>query len=264
MSAIIDNDIYNRDGDQWRNEAHYLNLLDSIIQPIRFNYLQEILHDKFTSQATPRLALDVGCGGGFMAEALAVNFKVTGLDQSETSLQHARQHAQDKNLSISYLQGRAEYLPFPEQSFDLVCVCDVLEHVNHLEKTISEAGRVLKPGGIVFFDTINRTLLSRLSIIHIAQENPLTSFMGKDVHVWNKFIKPKELENLLTQAKLKVGKFSGIAPIRNPASLFMGLMMAKLRHKRGSQLASLLKLRQVKSLAAHYMGYAIKEGQPHE
>jgi len=258
MSIIIDNDVYNRSADQWRNEAHYLNLLDSIIQPVRFTYLQEVISERFEGKTNTQV-LDVGCGGGFMTEDLVQSgYEVIGLDQSETSLQHARLHAQEMGLKIHYQQGHAERLPYSKHTFDLLCVCDVLEHVDDLEKAIQEASRVLKPGGVLFFDTINRTLLSRISVIDIAQNIPLTAFMEKNVHVWDKLIKPKELTKLFIQADLKPGKFQGIGPERNPLSLVFGLIMGKLRNKSGSQLAKVMKLKQVNSLAIHYMGYAIK------
>lgn len=261
MPAIIDNEVYNRSCEHWRNEAHFLNLLESIIQPVRFNYLQRIIATRFAAKSESIQTLDIGCGGGFMSEDLArTGIDVVGLDQSEASLEHARSHAQENGLSITYRQGYAEHLPYPDQSFDLVCTCDVLEHVNDLHKTIQEAGRVLKPGGILFFDTINRTLLSRLSVIDIAQNIPFTAFMDKNVHVWHKLVKPNELKELFQLANLAPEKFLGIGPKRNPLSLVLGLIIGKIRKRSGSQLANVMQLKLIKSLAIHYMGIATKRG----
>ena len=91
MPAVIDNEVYNRSSEHWRNKAHFFNLLESIIQPVRFNYLQKIIATRFKTTTQSIQALDIGCGGGFMSEDLAqTGIDVIGLDPSEASLKQDR------------------------------------------------------------------------------------------------------------------------------------------------------------------------------
>jgi 2-polyprenyl-6-hydroxyphenyl methylase / 3-demethylubiquinone-9 3-methyltransferase len=86
-------------------------------------------------------------------------------------------------LDIEYIESYGEKLPFDDNSFDIVFCCDVLEHVSDVPKVISEISRVLKKGGLFFFDTINRTLSSWFAIIYFMQKCRFTSFVKGDVHI---------------------------------------------------------------------------------
>lgn len=92
-----------------------------------------------------------------------------------------------------------EELPYGDNSMDVVFCCDVLEHVHDPAKVISEISRVLKPGGIFCYDTINRTFLSRLAAVKLSQEWKRWAFAPPNLHVWGKFIKPEELEEILRE-----------------------------------------------------------------
>src|SRR5207247_1762628 len=117
-------------------------------------------------------ALDVGCGGGILSEALAAEgVIVTGIDPSEQSLEVARQHARRSGLSIDYRLGTAENLAsnnFPER-FDLVFAVDVLEHVDRLDQTLGRIAEVLAPGGGLGFLTHNRTIPAFPQLIRAAE-----------------------------------------------------------------------------------------------
>ena len=133
--------------------------------------------------------LDLGCGGGLMSEAYARRgARVTGVDPSTVSLKVARAHARESGLSIRYKQGRGEAFPFPDASFDLVSCCDVLEHVDDLDAVIHRITRVLRPDGLFFFDTINRTWLSWLFVIEVFQE--WLHLVPAGTHDWDMFITP--------------------------------------------------------------------------
>ena len=257
MTATINNLIYDELSDQWRNQDSFLNLLDTVVQPIRFEYLQDCIKRHDLNKNIK--ALDIGCGGGFMSESLAqLGFAVTGIDQSQTTLEYATQHAAQQGLDIDYCHAQAESLPYPDKTFDLVCVCDVLEHVSDLEQAIKEASRVLKPGGMFFFDTINRTLKSRIAVIDIAQNIPFTAFMPRDVHVWSNFIKPYELATYFRNNQMMVYDLKGISPKSNPVHMVYKLVMHKLRKVPYPEIVSIIQLKLSSDLSIHYMGYAKK------
>jgi 2-polyprenyl-6-hydroxyphenyl methylase/3-demethylubiquinone-9 3-methyltransferase len=116
---------------------------------------------------------------------------VSGIDQSAKCIAKAKEHAKSQNLGIDYQQGFSENIPYGDNTFNIVTCVDVLEHVADLDKTVSEIHRVLKPRGLFLFDTINRTLKSKIIMIWLLEN--LLSEIPKGIHDWNKFIKPKEL-----------------------------------------------------------------------
>ncbi len=94
-------------------------------------------------------ALDIGCGGGFLAEEFArLGCRVVGVGPSEISIETARRHAAGAGLDVTYLVGAGEQLPVEDSSFDIAYYCDVLEHVSGLDSVIAETARVLKPRGV--------------------------------------------------------------------------------------------------------------------
>ena len=193
----INNEIYSLQAGGWWDENHFLYLLKTGMNPARFGYFHEALTCQLGLQPETLSVLDVGCGGGILSEEFAkIDCRVTGIDPAAPSLETARKHAASEGLSIEYRQAGGESIPFEENSFDAVICCDVLEHVNDLEKTIQEVARVLKPGGMFCYDTINRTEESRKANIFAAQEFALTSFFPPNTHVWEKFITPDELMTL--------------------------------------------------------------------
>ncbi len=110
----------------------------------------------------------------------------SGIDTSSKSIEHARAEAQRRDgLGLSYKVASAFQLPFPDQSFDVVLSSDVLEHLNDLRTTFSEIHRVLRPGGIFVFDTINRTLFSWVAIIRLAQD--WFGYVPEAAHTWRLF-----------------------------------------------------------------------------
>ena len=209
----IDNDLYDRLSDSWWDEDGVLNLLRVAMNPPRFGYFSEVLSSVLHADPHGKTALDVGCGGGLLAEEFAaLGCTVTGLDPSLASLKAAGTHAEKQKLDISYLAALGERIPFENASFDIVYCCDVLEHVTDLDKVISEIARVLKPDGVFFFDTLNRTLKSRLVAIKLWQDWKWTRFMPRNLHVWEMFIKPRELSDIMRSCGMATGEVVGIAP----------------------------------------------------
>ncbi|MFC1670851.1 bifunctional 2-polyprenyl-6-hydroxyphenol methylase/3-demethylubiquinol 3-O-methyltransferase UbiG [Spirochaetota bacterium] len=150
----------------------------------------------------------IGCGGGYACEEMAkMGASVSGIDQSQKSIEAAKNHALENNLKINYEHCNAENLPYKKNSFHVVMCVDVLEHLTDLDVVISEINRVLKPGGIFLFDTINRTFMSRLLMIWVAEYILKIAPMG--LQDWNMFIKPEELRTILEKSGFNNIDFKG-------------------------------------------------------
>lgn len=257
--ATIDNAIYDRIPTTWWEEDGFMALLRTSVNPPRFEYFRDVLVDRMRLAPGEMHLLDVGCGGGLLSEEFAtLGCVVTGIDRSAPTLAAARAHAEKSRLPIRYLEGSAECLLFADQTFDVVCCCDVLEHVDDLEQVVREISRVLKPGGVFFFDTINRTLRSKLVAIKLAQDWRLTRLIPRDVHVWDKFIRPTELAGLLERHGLPTCEVAGLSPAVNPAVALVALVRNKLGNMSFAELGTTLKLKRSDDLSISYMGYALR------
>ena len=259
MSPFINNHMYNEFADSWWDENGTLHLLKVMVNPWRVPYFAEALKGRFGADLSQVRLLDIGCGGGVLAEEFAkLGCQVTGIDISDESLAVARAHARTQGLTIAYQSGSAAQLPFDGSSFEVVSCCDALEHIPAWEQVIAEVGRVLKPEGLFLFDTINRTSKSRVNFIFGLQDFPFTRLFPKDAHVWEMFITPEELSSVLEQNGMKVQGMSGGAIPRDPLSTLQEVR----RHKRGeinvAELGRRLELKLDPDLSLNYLGYAQK------
>ncbi len=156
--------------------------------------------------------LDVGCGGGILAETLAAEgAAVTAIDPSEQSLAAAREHAHRSGLAIDYRRGTAEDLRGAglEGTFDLVFAVDVLEHVDDLDRTLAGLAAVLAPGGGLGFLTHNRTIAAFLQLIW--DEEYVQHTMPEGFHDFARFITPAELTEGLARNGMVVQEVLGVA-----------------------------------------------------
>lgn len=175
----------------WDASGPFQDLIHLI--PARFKFFDQMLADW-----SKKKVLDLGCGGGFMAELLAKRgAQVVGVDPSEPLLGVARSHASEQGLCIDYRVGTGEALPIENESVDVVVCVDVLEHVTDVDQVLKEVRRVLKPGGLFFYDTINRTFFSFLWMI-VALEW-ISGRIPRGTHDWRKFIPPEALLGLLNR-----------------------------------------------------------------
>jgi ubiquinone biosynthesis O-methyltransferase len=205
--AAIRNDlsIYGAGADWWGGRQRWLRILQNLV-PARFAFFDPIVGDW-----TGRRVLDVGCGGGFMAEELArQGAAVSAVDPSQAAIVSAKAHSEASGLTIRYLVGRGESLPFADREFDVVVCVDVLEHVRDLGLVIAEIRRVLRPGGLFLFDTINRTPLARFVMVTIGEH--LARVVPCGAHDPTMFIRPDELCRALEKAGFDAGSFVGVGP----------------------------------------------------
>jgi 2-polyprenyl-6-hydroxyphenyl methylase/3-demethylubiquinone-9 3-methyltransferase len=256
--VAVDNELYDRMAGTWWDPHGFLHLLEAL-NPVRFGYMRRVLLEDLSLSPAGLTALDVGCGGGLLAEEFArLGFQVTGIDPSAPSLTAARAHAAEAGLSIDYRQATAESLPFEAGTFDVVYCCDVLEHVADVPLVIRESARVLKPGGVYLFDTINRTLRSKLIMIKLFQEWRWTCFMPANLHDWRMFIRPDELIRLLKQQGLHPGNVTGLTARANPLRI-LGILRARaLGRLSYHEAAQGLDLGESPDTSVLYVGYAQK------
>ena len=158
MRSSINNQIYDDLAHTWWDEKEFLHLLKAMVNPWRVPYFKDALIKHHGQDLSKTRWLDIGCGGGVLTEGLALmGCPVAGIDISPRSIAIAQAHADQGGLSTDYRVGEATSLPFEDGSFEAVSCCDVLEHIRDWKQVIAEVGRVLLPGGLFFFDTINHT-----------------------------------------------------------------------------------------------------------
>ena len=198
-------DIYDAVADQWwSDDIRWIRTLKNLVSG-RLSWMD----GQF--DWSDKTVLDLGCAGGFMAEALADRgARVTGIDPAAEAIEAARAHARQADREIDYDVGVGESLPYPDASYDAVVCVDVLEHVQDLAQVLSEVHRVLKPGGRFLFDTINRNPLARLAAITVAED--ILRLLPKGIHDPALFIKPAELRAALDETGLVAGPFTGLGP----------------------------------------------------
>ena len=174
------------------------------INPLRANYINE------RANLQGKKVIDIGCGGGILSESLA-NFgaQVKGIDMGEAPLQVARLHAQESGLNIDYERITAEQIADRESAqYDVVTCLEMLEHVPDPASVINACMKLVKPGGHVFFSTINRNPKAYLFAIIGAEY--LLKMLPKGTHDYAKFIQPAELNNYARNAGLEVTHMTGL------------------------------------------------------
>jgi 2-polyprenyl-6-hydroxyphenyl methylase/3-demethylubiquinone-9 3-methyltransferase len=257
-----DNRIYDQLADTWWDEAGQLHILAGLV-PARFGYIRRVLRTELRLDPRDLRTLDMGCGGGLLTEEFArLGCAVTGIDPSFRSLSVARAHAAAGGLRIEYCRAAGEALPFPDGSFALVYCCDVLEHVGDLMRVIAETARVLAPGGVYFYDTLNRTWQSKLVAIKLLQEWGWTSLLSPDLHDWRQFIRPAELLALLTAHGLENRGLTGLKPRANPLSALRTLRARKRGQVSYVEAMRRLGVGESRDVSLLYMGYALKPCSP--
>jgi 2-polyprenyl-6-hydroxyphenyl methylase/3-demethylubiquinone-9 3-methyltransferase len=257
-----DNEIYNQPGDIWWDENQPLHAIRTALNPARLEYFAATFAATGFDPAG-KVIIDVGCGGGLMAEEIArLGASVIGVDPSAASLATAREHAAAGGLAIDYRAGSGEHLPAGDACADAVYCVDVLEHVADLDAVIAETARVLKPGGLYLFDTINRTLLSKLVMIKLSQDWPATAWMPPGLHDWAQFITPAELGRCLARHGLRQHDLAGLWPGVSPPALVWLVRRVKKGRLSYADFGRRAAFKLTDNLRGSYIGYAAKLDQP--
>ncbi|CAB1274859.1 bifunctional 2-polyprenyl-6-hydroxyphenol methylase/3-demethylubiquinol 3-O-methyltransferase UbiG [Candidatus Nitrosacidococcus tergens] len=186
----------------WESKGEFRTLHH--INPIRMKYICS------HSCLVGKKALDVGCGGGLLTESLAkLGSEVTGIDLGYDLLTVARLHALESGLGIDYQQISVEDLASEKsQSFDIITCLEMLEHVPDPAGIIHACAQLLKPGGIFFFSTLNRTLKGYL--FGVVGAEYIGRIIPKGTHDYKRFILPSELESWCRLEHLNIEEFIGL------------------------------------------------------
>jgi len=186
-----------------------------MFNPIRIGYILENILTFFKIDKNKKFPLknlkilDIGCGGGLISEPMTrLGANVTGVDASNKNINIAKLHAEKNKLDIIYLSGVPEDLD-PQNKFDVILNLEVVEHVENLDLYLESCFKVLKPGGIMFTATLNRTLTSYVKAIVGAEY--ILRWLPIGTHDWNKFLKPEELEKKITDLNFSTINLTGLS-----------------------------------------------------
>lgn len=196
-------DNFNRLSNTWWDLEGEFGALHKI-NPLRLEFIRK--HHDIENQKI----VDIGCGGGILSESLAINgADVTGIDLAKEVLTVAKLHGLDSGVKVNYqLIAAEEFAKENAEQFDMVTCMEMLEHVPEPASIIKAAAECVKPGGWVFFSTLNRNYKSYLLAIFAAEQ--VLNLVPKGTHTHEKFITPAEMDAMARQADLYLRDASGI------------------------------------------------------
>ncbi|MGD0142962.1 MAG: bifunctional 2-polyprenyl-6-hydroxyphenol methylase/3-demethylubiquinol 3-O-methyltransferase UbiG [Rhizomicrobium sp.] len=184
--------------------------------PVRLGYIRETVSKHFGRDGRSLhpfeglTLLDIGCGGGLLAEPMArLGFAVLGADASDRNIRIASGHAANTGRRIDYRCTTAEDLVQAGMAFDVVLNMEVIEHVADLRAYLQACATLVKPGGLMFVATLNKTLKA-LALAKFGAEYVL-GWLPRGTHDWNRFVEPHRLQAMLQEAGLNVLKTQGVS-----------------------------------------------------
>jgi 2-polyprenyl-6-hydroxyphenyl methylase / 3-demethylubiquinone-9 3-methyltransferase len=205
---------FSRLAGQWWDERGPMAALHKF-NPVRLAYIRDRAAEHFGrdpnnlgSLADLRF-LDIGCGGGILCEPLArLGAAVVGADPAAKNIAVARAHAAGAGLTIDYRATTAEALAEAGERFDVVLAMEVVEHVTDVGIFIAQAAAMVKPGGLLFVATLNRTAKS--FALAIVGAEYILRWLPRGTHRWDKFVTPDELEGAIEQGGLRITGETGV------------------------------------------------------
>ena len=186
-----------------------------MLQPARMRWIRDRLVAHFGRDARARRpleglqALDVGCGGGLVAEPLArLGAAVTGIDPVRRNIEAARAHAVEQGLAIDYRVATSEDLLVRGERFDAVLALELVEHLPDPGRFVEELAGLLRPGGMALLSTLSRSL--RALLLAVLGAEYLLGWLPPGTHDWRRFMRPSELASLLRRAGLRPVALTGL------------------------------------------------------
>jgi len=212
---------FSRIAEEWWDENGKFRPLHRM-GPLRVQYVRDQICNHWLrdpDQIKPFLGLsliDIGCGGGLLSEPMTrMGAKVTGIDAAEKNIKVAALHAEKMGLAVDYQCATPEMLAAKGQLFDVVLALEIVEHVADVPAFLNACTALLKPGGILFMSTLNRTLKSYA--FAIAGAEYLLRWLPRGTHEWQKFLKPSELCAGLRKERMQIAHMAGMvfSPLKN-------------------------------------------------
>ena len=211
---------FSRIADEWWDPTGKFAPLHRL-NPVRLGYIRDRAashwkRDPLTGLPLAGLSLlDIGCGGGLICEPMArLGATVTGIDAAERNISVAEVHARRQELTIDYRAATAETLVRSDLRFDIVLALEIVEHVADVDLFLEACGQLVKPSGLIFLSTLNRT--AKAWALAIAGAEYLLRWLPRGTHDWRKFLRPSEVVRGLGAGGISAQEIVGI--VYNPLS----------------------------------------------
>jgi len=221
---------FSRIADEWWDPTGNFAPLHRL-NPIRIGYVRDRAaahwrRDPLSGRPLDGLSLlDIGCGGGLLSEPMTrLGARVTGVDASARNIAVASLHAERQGLAIDYRQGTAEALTAEGARFDVVMALEIVEHVADVDLFLRSCGQMVKPGGLLFLSTLNRT--AKAWALAIAGAEYVLGWLPRGTHDWKKFLKPSEVVRGLRAGGVEAQDIVGV--VYSPLSRTWSLNKADL------------------------------------
>ena len=211
---------FSRIAEEWWDPAGKFAPLHRL-NPVRLGYIRDRAAAHWKRDAMSGLPLeglsllDIGCGGGLICEPMArLGAHVTGIDAADRNIATAALHAGHQGLVIDYRQHTAEALAGEGRQYDIVLALEIVEHVADVDLFLRSCGQMVKPGGLLFLSTLNRT--AKAWMLAIAGAEYVLRWLPRGTHDWKKFLKPSEVVNGLRGGGIEAQEIVGV--VYNPLS----------------------------------------------